>query len=207
MSLFCSPYHFAFIDAVSYYYQREGIPTDSDDLAKKMALDADSIKQIRKMTASTLLPFAEIYTSACAERGPIEHSCHAISHGFAETFLNTTLKESLPLAITIGNVWFKGANIYGVTRDKVDAVIRHGFDASKTIDVHVWLTLSDMTVIDLSILSTLHSLGLTDSEPPAGNRVMLWRDEVRSDFKYEPLLVDNDFYSKVERGLVFGVVS
>uniref|UniRef100_E6QPQ3 Uncharacterized protein n=1 Tax=mine drainage metagenome TaxID=410659 RepID=E6QPQ3_9ZZZZ len=36
---------------------------------------------------------------------------------------------------------------------------------------------------------------------------MLWRDEVRSDFKYEPLLVDNDFYSKVERGLVFGVVS
>jgi hypothetical protein len=136
------------------------------------------------------------------KRGPIEHNCHAISHGFAATLQQTPFGEVFPLAMTIGNVWFRGNNIYKVTRQKIDQIIREGFVPDKTVDVHVWLTLSNMTVVDLTLLSTLSALGLSESAPSRDDRVLFWQEATPGDFEFEPLLVDNDFFSKVERGVV-----
>ena len=202
MSLVHRPYFSTFVDAVSFQLQREGISSNPDELAANMALKPEVSTRTRKLANSVLLPFAEHYVKSCRSRGPIEHSCHSISHGFAETLQQTDLADELPIAMTIGNVWFRNQNVYGVTRERIERTIVEGFDPDKTIDLHVWLTLSDMTVVDLSILSTLPALGLSASIPQDGSSVLIWREDQQSDFIYEPLLVDNQFFSKVERGIV-----
>lgn len=58
-----------------------------------------------------------------------------------------------------------------------------------------------MTVLDLTVLSSLTALGYTEA-PSSSNRVLVWNEEIPGDLEFEPLLVDNDFYYKVERGVV-----
>jgi hypothetical protein len=202
MSLLLRPYITDLVDAVCFGYSRSGQSFDREAIAREVASGSSDARRTQAAARTQLRPFAEEYARSCAARGPIEHSCHAISHGFAESLQLLPLGQELPLAITIGNVSYRGTSLYQVTYEKIDAIISHGFDASKTVDVHVWITLQDMTVVDLSLLSTLAAMGLTDSLSPSADQVLIWREDSVSDFEYEPLLVDNEFFLKVERGVV-----
>lgn len=202
MSLLKRPYISDFADAVCFAHSRQGNSCDRSAILDDLARTSEVARLSRGVTRSRLRVLAEDYVLACAERGPVEHSCHAISHGFATTLQEHPLGDDSPLAITIGNVSYKGDSLYQVTHERIDTILKHGFDPTKTVDVHVWLTLDDMTVVDLSILSTLAAMGLTSGLPRGAGRVVFWRDDSVSEFEYEPLLVDNDFFSKVERGIV-----
>ena len=102
------------------------------------------------------------------------------------------------MSITIGNVYYRGQNVYKTTKSKIKQILAEGFQPTKTLDVHVWLTLSDMTVVDLSILSTAEAKG-SEIKKYSDSHVLIWRDGQPSDFHYEPLLVDDQFYEKVDR--------
>jgi hypothetical protein len=109
------------------------------------------------------------------------------------------LSEAFPLAVTIGNVYYRQNNIYKVTRTSIAQTVAEGFRADKNVDVHVWLTLDDMTVFDLTIVPTLISNGLLAADTPP---LLMWRETDQSDFKFEPLLADNKFFERVDTGIV-----
>jgi hypothetical protein len=198
MGIINPSYLSGFIDSVCYNFERNGNAYDRNHLANSIVREAKCSKQA---ALAGLHRFATRYVEHGAQRGSISHSCHAISDGFMKTLSNAT-DEPLPIAITIGDVWFRGKKKYGVTRSKIDQLIRAGFDKSRFVDVHVWLTLSDMTVIDLTILPTLRADGELEAKTePGSDGILICREDEPSDYLFEPLLVDNDFFSKVERGL------
>jgi hypothetical protein len=128
--------------------------------------------------------------------GTVTRACHAVSHGFHRTWSLHPLAESFPLQLTVGTVYYQGCNVFEVTRGTIERTVAAGFLNNQTVDVHVWLTLGDLTVLDLTIVPTLRSSGVL---PPGGPEVLLWRADEPGDFVFEPLMLDNDFYERVER--------
>lgn len=132
--------------------------------------------------------------------GSIAHQCHIVSHGFKTFFDQNCSVQSLPqlanLKMTVGNVFYKGENIYKATKRSVCETIDAGRKLDRELDFHVWLTTSDMTVYDLSIIPTLrakgHNIG-SDVDP-----LIVWRQGDKSDFIYKPLMVDNELADKVD---------
>lgn len=196
------PYISDFVESVAFGRQLEGIEFNHTELSARIYQSSSTVSHRLPEIKQGLQLFAEQYIKSLEMRAPIEHSCHATSHGFAETFNSLPFADEVPLAITIGNIYYKGKNIYGVTHRKIEHILTKGFEPEKTIDVHVWLTLVDMTVLDLTVLSTLHALGLSEVAPTRGNSVLVWNQGSHPEIEFEPLLVDNDFFSKVDSGLV-----
>ena len=130
--------------------------------------------------------------------GP-QHKCHSLAQGFMSTWSSTPFAEAAPLAMTIGNVYYKGQNIYETTRDSIVEAIRIGPTTEK-LPMHVWLTRDDMTVIDFAIQPSLTAMGLMEpvaaGEPP----LLVWKETDPGDFHYEPLLVHNNFFHLVDEG-------
>jgi hypothetical protein len=134
-----------------------------------------------------------------ARAGSLANRCHAVSHGFLKTWQSHPVSTQHPLFVTVGNVHFRGEDIYGLTPDKLRAILAEGRKPRHNLDFHVWLTWADMTVFDLSILPSLAAMGrLAPGEASAG--VVVWREDQPGDFHFEPLLVDNDFFLKVDTG-------
>jgi hypothetical protein len=197
MSLFYRSYMSRFADAIEFKAQLDGAQLDKDELIRNISNHCTQIT----IDMPSLMGFAIHYAGNCAERGPIEHSCHATSHGFALS-LSNLMGNAAPVAITIGNVVYKGKNLYSSTRGSIQNLVQRGFDQSSTIDTHVWLTLSNMQVIDLTIIPTLKAMGIYESPPLMEHKVLCWREDELGDFDFEPILVDNDFFNKVELGEV-----
>lgn len=124
--------------------------------------------------------------------------CHAISQSFYENYNKTKYGDAFPLNITIGNVYYKGKNIYNTNQDKIRSIIHGGRQLDKDLGVHVWLTLENMTVIDLTVLPTLSKKKLFKLKSKS-NGILIWREDVKSNFYYEPLLVDNKFMHRVDK--------
>ncbi len=131
--------------------------------------------------------------------------CHVVSHNFIP-FYNNSMKEVLDkkikpphMDITIGEVTHKGTSLYNVSKSSIKKIINAGFQPDETLDVHVWLTLENMTVIDLTIMRNLHIRGSISDADLKEKPVIIWRDDKPSALHYTPLLIDNDFLNKVDR--------
>ena len=57
--------------------------------------------------------------------------------------------------------------------------------------------MDDLTVIDLSIVPTLVKYGHL---PADTSPVLFWRENAAGDFSFEPLLVDNLFFERIDSG-------
>ena len=55
-----------------------------------------------------------------------------------------------------------------------------------------------MTVIDLTIMETLAHRGEIKESELKENPIVIWREDIDSDFNYEPFLVDNEFANRVD---------
>lgn len=190
-----------FIDALRFYTELHsdfGATPNFEQLRETFLQNqgpdlAENYDQIHRF----LLQFGEHYVAQYPS--DVAHSCHAVSHGFYETWKNFEWGEAFPLSVTIGNVYYKGENIYNTSKDAIAQITKNGFQRGEAVDAHVWLTLDDMTVIDLTILSTLHARGILAASP---SRFLLWREEIPTDFVFEPILVDNAFFGRIDTGLV-----
>jgi len=124
--------------------------------------------------------------------------CHAISQSFFENYGRHGAATSYPIFVTVGNVFYQGLDIYGLSKNELRAIISQGPTTRETLGVHVWLTLSDSTVMDLTLIPTLRARGIL----PAGTRelgsVLMWNEANPGPFRFRPLLVDNQFLYRVD---------
>ena len=125
--------------------------------------------------------------------------CHAVSQGFWDVLQRQEFSNAFSSNITIGNVFYKDKNIYNLSKSKLKCIINEGPSLEKSLDVHVWITFENMTVFDLTIMPTLFHRGLISEEELKNNPVLIWREDIESDFNYTPLLVDNEFMHRVDR--------
>ncbi len=160
----------------------------------------DSYQDVRN---KALQPLADHYLGNLGGPAEIANRCHALSHGFFETWRRTDMGEAFPLAVTIGNVFYRDENIYGLSKSALKKILNEGRRPDKSLDVHVWLTLDDMTVLDLSIISTLITREQLSADD-VDSLVLVWSADHPGEYWFEPILVDNDFFNRVEAGeLVF----
>jgi hypothetical protein len=130
--------------------------------------------------------------------GELAHACHAASAGFLMNW-QASAPEDVPvtLSLTVGSVSYKGRPLFQTSRSAVADLVRAGPAPGVDLPVHAWLTLDDMTVIDLSIVSTLIKRGeLAGSVDP----VLFWHEDEPGEFVFEPVLVDNLFFERVDSG-------
>lgn len=157
--------------------------------------EPEARQQYDAAIANGIVPFAQQYLARVP--GQLAHSCHAVCQGFYETW--TRLAASFPLNITIGDVSYRGESLYHVSKSSVKRILNEGNVTGKTLDVHVWLTFDDLTVIDPTILPTLKEKGLIDDADTTSD-LLIWREDDPGDFEFEPILIDNEFFQKVDSG-------
>lgn len=127
------------------------------------------------------------------------NQCHSISQQFYEHWSTQEIGKLAPVYITIGTVEYKGQEVYSVSRSSVKKIISKGFRPEDSLDVHVWLTFSNMTVLDLTIIPTLISKGLAVSANFDDSKYIIWEEGNDSDLKYIPILQYNKFMHAVDR--------
>ena len=188
-----------FISALHYYFELN--PSET-------APDFDRLRQhfIRSQSPLLAPSFDETkqFTAWIADRfvgrypGELAHACHAASAGFMKSWeLSRPVDLHGTLAITIGSVRFRGRPVFETTRDEVAKLVHAGRQSGNDVPVHVWLTLDDLTVIDLTLISTLIMSGDLPADAPP---VLFWREDCPSEFSFEPVLVDNLFFERIDTG-------
>ncbi|EHA17520.1 hypothetical protein HAL1_01110, partial [Halomonas sp. HAL1] len=125
--------------------------------------------------------------------------CHSASQQFYENWMSQKIGDIAPVAITVGNVKYKDREIYQVSRSSVKRIMAKGFCPDDSLDVHVWLTFSNMTVLDLTIIPTLLSKGLASTSDFNDLRYVIWEEGGDSDFEYIPVLQHNNFMYAVDK--------
>lgn len=167
--------------------------------------EGDLREEYDSIREELLKPSAEDYLYK--QNNELANSCHGLSHAFRLVWESLThnsgynIGTDYPLFVTIGNIYYKNENIYNLSKSSLKKILNEGNATDKTLDVHVWLTWQDMTVVDLSIISTLIRREKMDS-PDDGSLALIWTEDNPGDFWFEPILVDNNFFNKVDSGQV-----
>jgi hypothetical protein len=161
------------------YYLSCANNTETNSVAKN---------SIKNFIESFIKDIPKVHISGC---------CHAISHSIFEHYKKTNFYPSFNFNITIGNVFYKGKNIYNTSRDTIITEIINGPKSRSQLPLHVWLTFEDMTVFDPTIIISLIDKGVS-LEQQDHYKLLIWNEDAPSNFLYEPLLVDNDFLSLVD---------
>ncbi|CAK2021631.1 DUF2612 domain-containing protein [Vibrio crassostreae] len=133
------------------------------------------------------------------------HNCHES----CETIMRAIHQEdSLKLRealfdlkpqVTIGDVLVKGQPQYKVTKKSIKDIIAEGFNPNKTLNVHVWITLFDGTVFDPTIAATLVAKKMLPPQEMSSMHIQPFGMTNDINITYKPLLIDNEFYSRVDR--------
>lgn len=131
--------------------------------------------------------------------GNLANLCHSVSQQFYENWMSQKIGDIAPVAITVGNVRYKGREVYQVSRSSVKRIMAKGFCPDESLDVHVWLTFSNMTVLDLTIIPTLVSKGLASPSDFEDFRYVIWKEGESSSFDYIPVLQHNNFMYVVDK--------
>jgi len=134
-------------------------------------------------------------------RNPIINHCHGVSGMFYESLVEHFSNYGIGMHVTVGNVSFDGAMQYdNVTQSSIKALIERGVVVKdeEPVNAHVWITLENMTVLDLSIMHTLHHRGLISDDELNHQPVLIWHPDQESRLAYKPILVDNQFHRRVD---------
>lgn len=153
-------------------------------------------------------PFFSIRQRICSEAAhyaragtvtPFSYQCLADSHTFLTACIEQKLVNKTYMTLTIGDVSVEGERLFNTKQATLEECVRDGISTVDQPRFHVWLTLADMTVIDLTIISQLLVKGCVP--PPENNEQWLtvWRPERQGRFNYHPLLIDDEFLSRLQR--------
>ncbi|MFK7995384.1 MAG: hypothetical protein AB8B87_14680 [Granulosicoccus sp.] len=153
-------------------------------------------------------PFRSIRLGICAEAAkyaadnsvePFSYQSLADSHTFLQACLDQKFLDERYMTLTVGDVSFDGEKLFNATRQTIQHCVAEGISTVDEPEFHVWLTLVDMTVIDLTIIS--HLIKQTRLPTPASMEQWLnvWRPERRGRFDYHPILIDDSFLSRLQK--------
>lgn len=127
------------------------------------------------------------------------YQCLADSHVFLRACIEQKVVNEKYMTLTVGDVSYRGKRLFGTSRTTLQSTIASGICTQEKPLFHVWLTLADMTVIDFSILKHVCEYNIKETMPDTEQRVTIWRPERKGDFDYHPVLVDDDFLSRLRR--------
>lgn len=125
------------------------------------------------------------------------NQCHTITDKL-KICLQRNGYSSNEIAVTIGDVAFKNKRVYGLNEEKLIEIIKKGKDLSTTLDLHVWLTYKTIYVFDLTITPDLLRHKIIPEPDICDHLLMAWHDNNKWELEYYPILVDNEFYNRVD---------
>lgn len=136
--------------------------------------------------------------------------CHFLAEILRVFYLSRGLSPQ-DFSYTVGDVFFENQSIYKSSVDIVRGLIAEGPDSKSELKCHCWLTYKNKIIIDPALQFHLNERGLIPLEKQSlvyvlGNgydsisyAFTNGQERKIGDFlRYEPYLVDNDFYFRVE---------
>jgi hypothetical protein len=177
------------VDKVRDYYAANLAPEKADSDDSIHSIFANLCNQVIKIRLDKGLSMAKNPHEAC-------ESVMAAIRNLA----NPKAREMIAMMnpkVTIGDVLVTGAPTYHVTKSAIKDLLANGYNPDEGLNLHVWITLFDGTVVDPTILSTL--VEKERIAPENANELMVLPPHISSDLKYVPLLIHNDFFYKVSR--------
>lgn len=130
---------------------------------------------------------------------PFAYQCLADSHTFLTACLEQGIVDKRYMTLTIGDISVDGQRLYNVSRETLRSAVGTSISTFDEPKFHVWLTLVDMTVIDLTIVKQLISEHNTSAPEIPEKWLNVWRPERCGKFDYHPILIDDDFLSRLQR--------
>ena len=153
-----------FVESMRYLevFQSESVPDYTEIRRALLSFQsAGNAPMYRRLLEDVLLPLGSSFLANSPLN--VANSCHSVSHAFRHNFRNLPgVGEMFELAVTVGNVYYRGENIYQTSRESIRELIMQGPRDGEELPVHVWLTVEDMTVLDLTILASLRHRGQFD---------------------------------------------
>ena len=145
-----------------------------------------------------LTTLAHKFVAAHDPHQELGRRCHVFSDHFNRRW-RTNPDNPIWLLLTIGDVKHKGESVYDVSEFDVIRTVKRGFRPDEQLKIHTWLTLEDMTIIDLTLMASLLRLNWVSESEYRKIPVIIGKPDELSDFEYTPYLVDNDFVARVDK--------
>ncbi len=153
-------------------------------------------------------PFFSIRQSVCSQAAiyaadqasaHFAYQCLADSHTFLQACLEHNIVNPRYMTLTVGDVSLDGQRLFNASRTTIGTAVEKGISTADEPTFHVWLTLADMTVIDLTLVRQLAASGKLPEPADADAWLTVWRQERKGRFDYHPILIDDDFLSRLQR--------
>jgi len=197
--------HFAsqFTDGIAYRAQFDA-DFSLDDASKRklqQTFAQTSDKAVEEPFFSIrqrLCSLAQTYASDNSVKR-FNYQCLADSHTFLKTCLEQNIVQKNYMTLTVGDVAYKGSRLFNTSHHSIAQAISHSISTVDTPTFHVWLTLADLTVIDLTVINQLIAMGQIESCDDRDQWANIWRHERKGNFDYIPILSDDDFFSRLQR--------
>ncbi|MFB4203985.1 hypothetical protein KBTX_03115 [wastewater metagenome] len=159
--------------------------------------DAANNQNLAKFVQGPFLQLAKQFISNTPYN--VADQCHSVSQQFFDRCHDIGIAENCGLAITVGNIEFKGREVYPTSREHVASTLETGFSPDSPLDLHVWITTVNMFVLDLTVIPTLLSKGLARPKDFKGKEVLVAKHGIKKSLRYRPILHDDRFMYKVDR--------
>lgn len=122
-------------------------------------------------------------------------TCHLASKAVADILTDAF---QMPTWLTFGAIYYNGLNVYNVTVSSMREIVKRGFELTK-LDLHCWITLADMSIVDVTVLSSLHQKGLLNDNLSDETAYIIQDGETQDRLRYEPILVSDAFVNHIDR--------
>ena len=190
-----------FVDACRYFHEISSEDCRMQQSSEEIASVIDELQSpehasMYRKAARFVEVISDFYLKNLT-RDEIANKCHVVSSGVNDLYMQTEAGEACPLAITIGTVRYKDELMYETSKEEI-AEIWHKGRTREVLNVHVWLTLENMAIIDPSINFTLARRGKIKEKVLNRNPTRVINLGEKTDFEYLPMLVDNQFAHKVD---------
>lgn len=155
-------------------------------------------------------PFFSIRQGVCSHAAnyaadnsvePFAYQCLADSHTFLQSCLDQKFLDDRYMTLTVGDISFDGERLFNATQQTIEDCVASGISTVDQPRFHVWLTLVDMTVIDLTIVNQLVVLNRLPIPTAPDKWLNVWRPERKGRFDYHPILIDDNFLSRLQRSV------
>lgn len=153
-------------------------------------------------------PFFSIRQGVCAKAidyasensvTPFSYQCLADCHTFLRACIDNKFLNEKYMTLTVGDVSFEGNKLFNTSRYAIEECVQNGISTADTPRFHVWLTLVDMTVIDLTIVTYLMAMNRLPTPARPAQWLNVWRPDRKGRFDYHPILIDDEFLSRFIR--------
>jgi hypothetical protein len=104
----------------------------------------------------------------------------------------------LPPNETVGNVYLGDRNLFPTAQDGLRLLSAREKQLHEELRLYAWLTLNNMTLVDLTRPSYLRSKGVQPPHVSSGSHAIIWREAEAKKLRYEPLLVDNHLLGRID---------